>query len=340
MTFEYRNNDCRGSLITWEGHELVVLENKWVRLSVSLTRGAEILELRDKVTDEDLLWHGHPDIVQNRGGLQSMSAQSGIFLENFAGGWQEIFPTGGDPTDYKDAVFGQHGEVALLPWTFSVLEDRRERIVVEFSVKSRRFPLALRRVVEIEAEEASVVVRGSATNLSSHSIPFMWGHHISIGGMWAAPGVVMEIEQGAPMTVPNYDWPGYRWKQGKYQWPDVIRNDSQPEDASVLAEDDGSQGHLILGPLVDGRVGIVSSELGRRVTFEWPSKAFPYSWCWFVYGGNDGWPLWNQHRLITVEPFTSPVENFSDLVERGLAPVIEPKGEYESSVKVQFSEIT
>lgn len=338
MTFEYRNDGCRGALITWEGHRVVVLENKWVRLSVSLTRGAEILELRDKVTDEDLLWHGHPDIVANRGGIQSMSAQSGVFLENFAGGWQEVFPTGGDPTVYKGATFGQHGEVALLPWGMSIIEDSREKLVVEFSVKSRRFPLSLRRVVELRANEASVRVSGRATNHSEEGIPIMWGHHISIGGAWAAPGVVMEVESGATMTVPEYDWPGYRWQPGEYQWPEVTKRDSTVEDATVLPENDGSQGHLIFGPMNDGLMSVVSSELGRRVTFEWPVDAFPYSWCWFVYGGGEGWPLWNQHRLITVEPFTAPVEEFSALVERGHAPVIEPHGHYDTSVTVMFSD--
>jgi len=337
LSFEYRSDGCRGSLITWEGHQLVVLENKWVRLSVSLTRGAEILEFRDKVTDEDLLWHGHPDIVQNTGGIQSTMAPSGVFLENFAGGWQEVFPTGGDPTVYKGASFGQHGEVALLPWGLSVLEDSREKLVVEFSVKSRRFPLTLSRIIEIRADEASVVVKGKATNVSAESIPFMWGHHISIGGAWAAPGVVMEIDKGVPMTVPEYDCPGYRWQQGQYEWPSVNRRDSTLEDATTLPDNDGTQGHLIFGPLDKGQISVVSAELARRVTFEWPVDAFPYSWCWFVYGGGEGWPLWNQHRLITVEPFTSPVEDFATLVERGQAPVIEPYGEYESSVTVRFS---
>lgn len=325
--------------MAWEGHELVVLENKWVRLSVSLSRGAEILEFRDKVTDEDLLWHGHPDVMANKGGIQSTMAPSGVFLENFAGGWQEVFPTGGDPTVHKGASFGQHGEVALLPWNLSVIEDTHEKLIVVFFVRSRRFPLTLKRTIEIRADEASAVVRGQATNLSSESIPFMWGHHVSIGGVWAAPGVALEIEQGTPMTVPEYDWPGYRWRSGSYEWPTVPRRDNTVEDATILPQDDGTQGHLIFGPMDRGQISVVSLELGRRVTFDWPVGSFPYSWCWFVYGGGEGWPLWKQHRLITVEPFTSPVEDFETLVETGRAPEIKPRGVYESSVTVSFSDL-
>lgn len=321
----------------WEGHEVVVMENAWVRLMVSLTRGAEILEFRDKVSDEDLLWHGHPDIVANRGGIQSTSSPSGVFLENFAGGWQEVFPTGGDPTSYKGASFGQHGEVALLPWRMAILEDSPAVLVVEFSIALRRMPLALSRTIEIRADQPKVVLRGKATNRSDERLPFMWGHHISIGGAWAASGVEMEVATGERMTVPDYDWPGYRWQKGDYQWPNVLRSDGVKEDATVLSDDDGSQGHLIFGPMAEGRVSLVSAELGRRVSFEWPVEVFPYAWCWFVYGGGEGWPLWKQHRLITVEPFTSPVEDFLELVEGGMAPVIDGGGEYESSVTVTFS---
>ena len=43
------------------------------------------------------------------------------FLENYAGGWQELFPSAGDPCTYRGEPIPFHGEVATLPWELEIL---------------------------------------------------------------------------------------------------------------------------------------------------------------------------------------------------------------------------
>lgn len=336
MSFELRSRGCRGAQVAWEGHQAVVLENKHLRLVVSLTRGAEILELRDKITDEDLLWHGHPDVVRARPGIPTTALESGNFLEHFAGGWQEIFPTAGDPVEHRGARFGQHGEVALLPWEMSVVRDEESELAIDFAVRSRRYPMTLRRRVTIQQGWAGVRIEGTALNHSDQDLPIMWGHHIAIGGDWVRPGAVLHVPDGTAAHVPDYDWPGYRWRAGMHSWPDIPRRSDSIERVAVLPDDDGSEGHLILGPLSDGTIRLESPRLGREVTFRWPAADFPYAWCWFVYRGHPDWPLWGQHRLITIEPFTSELTPLNQLSATGRATVLHGNSSMRNSVEVEF----
>ena len=36
-----------------------------------------------------------------------------------------------------------------------------------------------------------------------------------------------------------------------------------------------------------------------------------------VFGGIPGWPLWGRERLVTIEPFSSPVISLTDAIAEG-----------------------
>lgn len=336
-SFQLRSTDCRGLLARWHGHDVVVLENRHIRIALSLSRGAEFLELRDKLTDQDLLWHGQPDLVRNTGGIPTVHRAEGNFLDHFAGGWQEIFPSGGDPATYRGASFGQHGEVALLPWTATVLRDTPEQIQVLFRVECRRMPIRLERIVTIDHDDPGIRLNETAINHSDIELPVMWGHHISIGGPWAKSGNQLSAPEQTGVEVPLYDWPGYRWQAGQYTWPHIKTADGNLDDVRFLPDSDHTEGHLILGPLSHGKIRLTAPSLHRTVSFTWPASDYPYAWCWFVYHGHPDWPLWGRHRLLTIEPFTSPLVPLDTAASRGQARLIPAKGTITSELAVTFS---
>ncbi len=47
--------------------------------------------------------------------------EAGAFLDVYEGGWQEIFPSVNDPTNYKSANLGFHGEIMYMPWNYEVI---------------------------------------------------------------------------------------------------------------------------------------------------------------------------------------------------------------------------
>ena len=40
------------------------------------------------------------------------------FVDNYEGGWQELFPNPGDAYEYQGTLMPFHGEVAFLPWEY------------------------------------------------------------------------------------------------------------------------------------------------------------------------------------------------------------------------------
>lgn len=297
-----------------------------IHVKVSLTRGAEILELRSKKLDLDLLWHGHEDIVRHRPAVQSIEAPIGNFLDHFSGGWQEVLPAAQYPVSYKGAPIGAHGEVALLSWDFRILIDTPETISVEFSVNLRRFPMRLVRVMTLLGGELRF--DESVENLSSESLEFQWGQHLVLGGPFINPGMEIVVNPGERVEIPNYPGPTYRFKPAtESKWPLALNSAGENVDVSVFGVDDGTDGHLILGPMKEAFVLFRNHALSTEIKMGWDVKTFPYCWLWMVLGGMKEWPLWGKERLITIEPFSSPVISLTDAIANRTALQL---GAYES----------
>jgi galactose mutarotase-like enzyme len=303
--FTRRASGHYGRLALWEGHEIVEMTSPEIHLKVSLTRGAEILELRSKKLDLELLWHGQEDIVRHREGVESTQAPMGNFLDHFSGGWQEVLPNAQYPIDYKGASFGGHGEVAMLSWDYRVLQDSEKSISVEFSVNLRRMPLRLIRVMTLTNGELRF--DESVENLSGEEIEFQWGQHLVIGGPFIDPGMEIIVNAGEPIEVPNYPGPTYRFKpDSQSKWPTALDSKGEVVDVSTFGADDGTDGHI-------------NASLQTDITLEWDKKVFPYCWIWMVLGGIKTWPLWGKERLITIEPFSSPVISLTEAIEQDKA---------------------
>ena len=54
--------------------------------------------------------------LQPPGSPPREGADGHAFLENYEGGWQELFPNCNDPCEYRGVELPFHGEVATVPW--------------------------------------------------------------------------------------------------------------------------------------------------------------------------------------------------------------------------------
>lgn len=337
--FISRAEGHHGRFYRWEGHDIIELNSLELVVKVSASRGAEILELRDKRENLDLLWHNHEDIVRNREFVSSRNSEFGNFLEHFSGGWQEVLPAAQYPVEYKGVKVGGHGEAALLSWNFEVMEDSADQLVVKLWVDLRLFPLRLTRIMTLKGE----VLRFDETveNRSNEPIEFQWGQHLALGGPLADPGAELIIGNGEPFEVPHYPSPTYRFAVDQVgAWPEIRTVSGGVEDLRVLPATDGSDGHVILGPMKNADVAIVNRDLGLQARMRWSSDTYPYCWIWMVWGGIKQYPLWGAHRLVTIEPFSSPVISLSEAINKGSALVANPGGIVSAWVELEVSKIT
>jgi hypothetical protein len=337
--FAARATGHYGHLYTWEGHEIIELNSPELLVKVSLTRGAEILELRDKRKNLDLLWHNHDDIVRNRPFISSRNSEFGNFLEHFSGGWQEVLPAAQYPVEYKGIKVGGHGEAALLSWNFEIVNDSAAELTVKFSVDLRLFPLRLTRVMTIK--NGAIRFDETVENIGSEEIEFQWGQHLVLGGPFASPGAELIVEPGERFEVPHYPSPSYRFEVDQVgAWPQIRKANGEVEELRTLPVNDGSDGHVILGPMKNADVSLVNKEVGLAARMRWGKETYPYCWIWMVWGGIKQYPLWGAHRLVTIEPFSSPVIPLTEAIASGSALVAKPGGIVSSWVEFIVSEVS
>jgi galactose mutarotase-like enzyme len=332
--FVRRASGCRGRVVQWEGHRVVEMDSRHLLVRVSVSRGGEILELRDKRTDLDVLWHGHDDIVRNRRGVVSVAHPDGNFLDHFAGGWQEILPAAQFPDSYRGAAFGVHGEAALLPWDWSIVVDEPDELAVELTVRLRRFPVTLTRRMSISSEAAVLRFDERLSNNSGERLPVMWGHHLCLNGQLAHPGARMWLPDSTPLLVPDSDSSTTALRPGPGWWPQMTAPDGGSVDLTVLPRSDGSEAILIAGPVPAGKAYVDSPDWDLAVELDWDEAVFPYCWSWMVWEGHHTWPLWGTQRLLTIEPFTSPLVPLNEALRTGRALDLGPNATVETTLSV------
>jgi galactose mutarotase-like enzyme len=332
---EDRQHNCRIHEYGWRGHQLAVMENEVIRVSVVPTKGADVVELRHKPSDIDYLWHSpHPLLPP---GLHAPTAPTdeGSFFDQYHGGWQESLPSGNGASAHAGAHLGLHGEVATLPWDVRVERDDPESVAMRFSVLGRRTPLRLLRTMSLRSASPTLVIDEEVVNEGEEEVPFVWGHHIALGPPFLSRHCRIEVP-GASATVPSSSRFG-RYAPGSYRWPDLSDRDGRTVDAgAVPPKDIRTNDSLYLSELGEGRVVVRNPELDLAIALRWDLPVFPYLWCWQAFGGLWGYPYYGRAYLLAIEPFNAPISSLDQAVHDGTARTLAPGGRLNTRLSVRI----
>jgi len=93
--------------------------------------------------------------------------------------------------------------------------------------------------------------------------------------------------------------------------------------------------HLTDFPM--GWAGIWNPGLKLGCGLRWDEAVFPYAWSWAVGHGNDLYPLWGLGYTVTLQPSTSPMRPFPDLVAANEVKWVEGRGGIETTRAVGFT---
>lgn len=320
--YSTRHHGCRVAEFAWRGHRLIVLENRKLRIGVLASKGADIVEFRYKPEDLDILWHAPQTVLPPGEAVPPSPRAQGPFLDYYPGGWQEVLPNSGPATVYKGAELGQHGEVALLPWDVRIIEDKAERIEVEFSVETVRTPFRLVRRMILESGSPVLHLRESLSNLGEEELHYAWGHHPALGAPFLEEGCkillpdceVAQSEYAEPLqrrfvTGTSGAYPNLQSVSGGLERVDEV----QPKDRRT-------EDVLLFRNFTEGWCLLKNAKLALQFSLKWDRATFPYFWCWQVYGGSWGYPYYGRAYTVALEPFNCPIMKLSEAVERGLVP--------------------
>lgn len=296
------------------GWRTVTLENEHLRVTVLPEKGADIVEIVDRTTGLDPLFKA-PWGLQPPGFPPREGSDGRVFLQNYEGGWQELFPNAQEEARYRGRTIPFHGEVASLAWS----ADRTDGGVT-FSVDCRRTPFRLERTMALKG--GALVLAETVTNRESDPAHFVWGHHCVVGPPFLEAGCRLRLA-ATTLVTPEEPWedtnrlePGQRarWPHGR------LRSGGTVDLSLVPGPEAGTHDDVYVTGLSDGRVEVENPRLPLAFRLEWDARVFPWLVAWQPYGGASAMPLRGTYAL-GIEPWSSSV-NLERAAATGEASVL------------------
>ncbi len=318
-----RNFGCRLTEYVYRGLRVVAFENELLRVTVLADKGTDIYEFLYKPLDVDFMWRS-PWGVRNPSNYVPTSHTGGsAFLDFYEGGWQDCFPTGGNPTTYLGQPFGAHGETPTLPWDYRIVEDTPARIAVKFWVRTYRTPFLLEKEISLERNSGVLQIHEKVKNEGRLKMEFMWGQHPALGAPFLDDTCVIDLP-GARVHSRDLT-ANTRFVQGTFDWSLVPGKNGETIDlrkvCSVAAD---TTDVLFLDQLKAGWYAVTNTTKQVGFGMTWDLSVYPALWFWHVYGGAYNPPWYGRTYNIALEPFSTTRVTLPESIADGTAHVLEP----------------
>jgi hypothetical protein len=303
----------------------VVVAGDELEVTVLPDKGAEIHSLVHRPSGTELLfqapWGLQPPDAPPRDG-----AGGHPFLERYAGGWQELFPSANDPTEYRGESIPFHGEVANLPWDCEPDGDGLRCVV-----RCKQTPFRLERMMRIQG--GALVLDERVTNESEEPAHFVWGHHVVLGPPFVEGGCVLEIPAGTIETIAEMWEETARLEPGQREpWPTArLRGGGHVDLSEVPGPEAASHDDVYVTDLDDGWASVTSPRLSLRFRIDFDPGVFRWVIVWQPYGGAHAMPLTGAYAL-GVEPWVSRLP-LGEAVAAGKAIELAPGASFETSLR-------
>lgn len=322
------------------GRRLLILENSLFRVEICPAQGGAITSYVHKPEAIDIIWrnpYGQPP--RSRLLDQPIAAGSDLF-DVMDGSWYVSLPNGFFACDYFGAPLGTHGELRAVPWTVQAIRQTGPTLTVKLRGGSIRTPLVYIRVLTVRAGSRLMEWRETVQNRSIEAMPIAWLQHPTFGGPLLNGAQLITPAQ--TVTVFKSDQPDSMQLQSGYsgQWPNVPeRIGGAMRDCSFVPSADSGRDHSVqLSDFTAGWGCIWNEARGLGFSLQWDLATFPQAWSWCRGGGANCYPLWGEGHIITLQPSTSPVGRFADLLRAGQLPMVPAKGEISTVMHTGFVE--
>lgn len=315
------------------------LENDLLAVTVLLDKGADIYELIYKPKNIDVLWKSPWGLKEPGRGPAGFAPNSEtIWLEYYAGGWQELFPNGGDACVYKGVELSFHGEASMIPWDYEVIEHSPQAVEVRLYTRLRRSPFSIERRMRVEQGRPALKLRGAVTNEAGEPMDYMWSHHPAFGAPFLS--AACRIDTGAKTLLVDDAYAGTHnplERGARFSWPfasnglDLSRVPGQEARRDLLA---------YFADYEAGWYAITNTEMGFGVGLVWPKEIFPYAWFWQEMNASPGFPFYQNCYVMAIEPATSiPGQGLTAVMKKtGLHRSLPPGGSAVVTLDVVFYE--
>ena len=321
-----------------DGREQWVLENAFCRVTVWPEQGGAITGYEDRASGLDIIWR-NPYVQPARARTldQPMGGGSDLY-DVMDGSWYVSLPNGFFAGDYFGAPLGTHGELRSVPWAVTAVAATRDEVRLTLTGSSVRTPLVYVRELRLTRTSPRLEWRETLRNRWSRPLPVAWLHHPTWGG---------PLLDGARLVTPartvsvfQADNPAALQLEAGFRgaWPWVReRAGGAMRDCSVVPPAGAGRGHSVqLTEFAAGWGAVWNERRGLGFGIEWDTRVFPYAWSWCCSGDVEGYPLWGEGHIITLQPSTSPVGRWPDLLRAGAVLTVPARGEVTTTLTTGF----
>lgn len=286
-------------VVARRGWEVVRLRGERVEVELVPAKGGDIVALRWLPLDLDVLWHT-PWGLPHRGAAAAAGDSASAFIDAYPGGWQTLFPNGGDACVDDGVEMPFHGEAATAGWDWEPCGDG-----VRLSTHLRRTPFALQRTLRLDGDRLEV--EETAVNTGRRPVEAMWSHHPAFGAPFLGAACTIEVDAAEVLVDADRDTPASDLQRGgRSCWPFVPGRDGVLRDLRLVPPDGPPCDRLAyLAGFRRGRTTITNHELDLAAELSWDAELFPYAWYWVEARATAGPPWHGQAYVLAVEPASS-----------------------------------
>jgi len=323
-----RNYGCRFKEIIYKGYRSLIIENEKLRLLILLDKGSDIVEFLYKPLDIDFLWKSPIELNGNNRNIVTKEYQTGTFLDNYEGGWQEILPSFGAPHNYKNTNMGVHGELFSLPWDYKVIKDDIFEVKLKLFVRMRRTPFFVEKIISIKSENSFVDFEENITNESTQEFKFMWGQHPAFGKPFLDENCVIDLPDGlcGKTNCIHVSSTDIMPVDKDLKWPFIVDINGKEIDLSkIMSIDAKTDFRVYLEGFKEGWYSITNKLSIVGFALRWDKNIFRYLFIWFCYGGWLNAPFYGRCYTVALEPQSSIPDDLEEVIKLKRELELKPK---------------
>lgn len=324
--------------LTHRGWEIVRLTGDDVQVDVVPGKGGDIIAVRWLPLDVNVLWES-PWGLRERGSSTTGADSMVGFLEQYPGGWQTIFPNGGDAATYQGVELNYHGEAAVAPWQWSPGSSSGDGDAVVLTTTLMRSPFELRKELRLDGDQ--LVVTEHIRNVGGTTVQAMWSHHPAFGAPLLDGSAVVATGARRFASDDAYDPATGDLAPGvTSDWPLAAGKDGATVDLRALPGPDEQLARLgYLHDFAEPWYSITNASLGLEVRVEWDAATFDRAWYWVEAHGTPEFPWFRRAYVFAIEPASStPGRGIATvLAEGGQLATFEPGEERAAHITLTLS---
>ena len=276
------------------GWEVLRLRSDQVSVDVVPGLGGTITDLSRRADEAALLW-STPWGLRRQGAWSLPGSSEAVMLDSYPGGWQTLFPNGGDTAVLHGVEWGHDGETRLnwLDW-----EWRDDGLAM--SGRLVRSPFEVTKSVAVAGD--TVTVEETVTNVGGEAVEVMWGSQLALGGDLVGPGTT--VSTSASVVRPDPRASSGTSYEDLMPWP---RSHGQRSVVNLSRLPGPEAGESRLAYLTDFAapaltVRNATGSLGVDLTWD---ETWPYVCYSLEAGGRSGFPWFGNAYFLALTPTSS-----------------------------------